>query len=146
MIKNETAKRICVILSIIVFSFLFFHDAFSQNLELELYKAKSRSTAGLIITFTGGIIFGVSMLLTYSDYQYSYAIGYSYILLTRRVKAIYIAGDILGIITMGVGLAIHLPARKEVKRLEKERKITACAELGLLPEYRAAGIKLKISF
>jgi len=39
-----------------------------------------------------------------------------------------------------------LPARKEVKRLEKEKDLTAQVTLGMLPEHRAMGMKITISW
>jgi len=64
----------------------------------------------------------------------------------KKVKGLYLVGDLLGLIVGGAGLAIHLPARKEVKRLEKEKALITQVKLGVLPEHRAIGMKISISW
>ena len=104
----------------------------------------------MILAIVGSAIFAGSMILTFADQKETASVGYTnydvYVEYDKKVKGIYIVGDILGLVVGGAGLAIHLPARKEVKRLEKEKDLIAQVTLGMLPEYRAMGMKIAISW
>ena len=120
------------------------------TMEQRLSKATSKSSTGLILAIVGSAIFAGSMILTFADQKETASVGYTnydvYVEYDKKVKGIYIVGDILGLVVGGAGLAIHLPARKEVKRLEKEKDLIAQVTLGMLPEYRAMGMKIAISW
>lgn len=120
------------------------------TLEQELSKATKKSSTGLILAVVGGVIFAGSMILTFADQTETAEIGVEDWNVTveydKKIKGLYLVGDILGLIVGGAGLAIHLPARKEVKRLEKEKDLTSQVAFGMLPEYRAMGMKISISW
>ena len=121
------------------------------TIEQELSKAAKKSSTGLILAVAGGIIFAGSMILTFADQKEVVEIGMeNYYTVTaeydKKIKGIYLVGDVLGLIVGGAGLAIHLPAKKEVKRLEKEKELTTQVKLGVLPEHKAIGMKITISW
>jgi len=140
---------VCFIFLFLSQSYLF-ADQEQLTLEQELSKARSKSTTGLILAVVGSVIFAGSMILTVADQKETASAGITnydvYVEYDKKVKGIYIVGDILGLVTGGAGLAIHLSARKEVKRLEKEEGLKANLMLGTLPEYRAMGLKITISW
>ena len=127
-----------------------FADPEQLTIEQELSKATQKSSTGLILAVVGGVIFAGSMVLTFADQKETVEVGVDDWTVTaeydKKVKGIYLVGDILGLLMGGAGLAIHLPARKEVKRLEKEKDLTAQVTLGMLPEHRAMGMKITISW
>lgn len=120
------------------------------TLEQELSKATSKSSTGLILAIVGSVIFAGSMVLTFADQKETASVGYTdyevYVEYDKKIKGLYLVGDVLGLVLTGAGLAIHLPAKKEVKRLEKEKDLTAQVTLGMLPEHRAMGMKITISW
>ncbi len=93
------------------------------TIEQELSKATKKSSTGLILAIVGSAIFAGSMILTFADQKEVVEVGIGTSTITaeydKKIKGIYLVGDILGLIVGGAGLAIHLPAKKEVKRLEK---------------------------
>jgi len=128
-----------------------FADPEQLTIEQELSKATQKSSTGLMLAIVGGVIFTGSMILTFADQKETaeVGIGEDWTVTAeydKKVKALYLVGDLLGLIVGGAGLAIHLPARKEVKRLEKEKDLTAQVTLGMLPEHRAMGMKITISW
>jgi len=121
------------------------------TIEQELSKATQKSSTGLMLAVVGGVIFTGSMILTFADQKETAEIGIGEDWTVtaeydKKVKGLYIVGDLLGLIVGGAGLAIHLPARKEMKRLQRQRNLTSQVAFGMLPEYRAMGMKVTISW
>lgn len=145
--RNRFLVFFFVVLLFVFFSQSYLYSSQEQStLEQQLAKARSKSSTGLIMTIVGSVIFTGSMILTFADQKEVLEITATTITYDKKIKGIYVVGDILGLVAGAAGLAIHLPARKEVKRLEKEKGLTARISLGVVPEYRATGIKITISF
>jgi len=149
------SKRFCFLFFVFtLFVFLsqpyLFAEPEQLTLEQRLSKATSKSSTGLILAVVGGVIFAGSMILTFADQKETAEVGFEdwsvSVEYDKKVKALYLVGDVLGLIVGGVGLAIHLPARKEVKRLQRQRNLTSQVAFGMLPEYRAMGMKITISW
>lgn len=150
------SKRFCFLFFVLtLFVFLsqpyLFAEPEQLTLEQRLSKATSKSSTGLILAVVGSVIFTGSMILTFADQKETAEIGIGEDWTVtaeydKKVKALYLVGDVLGLIIGGAGLAIHLPARKEIKRLEKEKDLTAQITLGMLPEHKAVGMKINISW
>lgn len=150
------SKRFCFLFFVFtLFVFLsqpyLFAEPEQLTVEQELSKATSKSSTGLILAVVGGAIFAGSMILTFADQKEVVEVGMeNYYTVTaeydKKIKGIYLVGDVLGLLIGGAGLAIHLPAKKEVKRLKKEKDLTAQVTLGMLPEHKAMGMKITISW
>ncbi|MBA7628731.1 hypothetical protein ES703_36226 [subsurface metagenome] len=128
-----------------------FADPEQLTIEQELSKATQKSSTGLMLAIVGSVIFIGSMILTFADQKETaeVGIGEDWTVTAeydKKVKGLYLVGDLLGLIVGGAGLAIHLPARKEIKRLEKEKDLTAQITLGMLPEHKAVGMKISLSW
>ena len=127
--------------------FLLTTSGFSQELNIgqELKKAKSKRTVGLVLMIGGGVILAGSTYLIFADKEVILRLspGLFPILNTyKEIKTIYIVSGAIGLATGVAGLATHLSARKKIKRLKGE----AVAEIGILPEFNAVGVRLRISF
>jgi len=140
---------VCLLFLFLSQSYLF-ADQEQLTLEQELSKAKSKSATGLILAITGSVLLAGSMILIFADPEEIVDVEmgtWTYVTVrSKKTKGIYFVGGILGLLVGGTGLAIHLPAKNEVKRLEKERGLTTQVRLGMLPEYRAMGMKITISW
>jgi len=127
-----------------------FADPEQLTIEEKLSKATQKSSTGLVLALIGGVIFTGSMILTFADQKETAEVGIEdwsvSVEYDKKIKALYLVGDLLGLIVGGAGLAIHLPARKEVKRLQRQRNLTSQVAFGMLPEYRAMGMKVTISW
>lgn len=141
-----------LMLFFVILLFVFFSQSYlfcnqeQATLEKELSNAKSKSSTGLILAIAGVVVFTGSAVLTFADQKEVVEIGWDYLSYDKKVKGIYIVGDILGLVTGAVGLTIHLSAKRNVKKLEKEKGLTTRVTLGVLPKYKARGIKITISF
>jgi len=114
----------------------------------DLSRAKGKSSTGSILTSVGGLVFVPCMILTFVHMETKYEYGYWGLVQyeKKKARAPYLIGDAIGLVTLIFGLAIHLPAHGEVKRLENEGRIEGYLTAGLLPKYRAIGIQLELSF
>lgn len=143
------------ILSVCVL-FLLATFGFGQDLNIgqELNKAKSKKTVGLVLMISGGVILASSMYFTFADKIKIYTserhyipppidlYTYTWTLIDTKIKTLYIVGDVVGLVSGIVGLAIHLSAVKKLKRLNSK----VVADIGILPEFNAVGVRLRINF
>jgi hypothetical protein len=100
-------------------------------------KLESKRGTGLALTIGGSIVLAASLVLTFADQKEVLKIGYDYITYDKKVKGIYVVGDVVGIITSAIGLAIYIPANRQLKS-----KVTVSA----FPTYKGAGLKIIFTF
>ena len=114
----------------------------------DLARAKGKSSTGLILTIAGGLVFVPCMVLTFVHRETKYEYGYWGLVQfkKKKVQTSYLIGDAIGLVALISGIAIHLPAHGEVKRLENEGRRSGYIKAGLLPKYKAIGIQIGISF
>jgi hypothetical protein len=72
--------------------------------------------------------------------------GFLNLYYNEKPNTAYLVGAAIGLATAIAGLAILIPASKDVKRLENEGRERGYINLGLLPKYKAVGIQICVTF